>query len=367
MNDGPTTSTGSTWNASRDDYCYRHADRLSFVLCQRCTRTVCPECQTPAPVGVLCPDCMAGREPGQSAGGGRLRSLFGGKDSSDSSSTGLEPDEDGGFSEFLPPVGRPTSSRFLEASGPKPKQQRTSRRSRPRSGSWFERLVGPKLAAERAYTWSMLLIGAVTIPQLLLSFVLPGDPIGDALLFRVDRVIVPWLGFELWRFLSYAFVHGGLLHFAFNLLSLWIFGRAVEEVLGGWRYWIIFIVTAIGGATAVAFLAPMHAVIGASGAVFGLMGAYLVIMRRAKLNPTALIVLVAINLGLGFFFGGSSWQAHLGGFLVGILVGWLMLRDVDNSRGKRIGSGVWLSMLLAMALIAAVQFIPLAFTGMTAV
>lgn len=211
----------------------------------------------------------------------------------------------------------------------------------------------------------MILIAVITVPQVLLAFFVPNDPISEALMFRVDRVIIPWHGFELWRFVSYAFVHGGLLHFAFNLLSLWIFGRAVEDVFGGWRYWLIFFVTAIAGAVAVAFLSPMDAVIGASGAVFGLMGAYLLIMRRAKLDPTALIVLVALNIGIGFFFGGSSWQAHLGGFFAGILSGWLLLRDADKSPTKRFGTGAWLSLLLAIVLIVAVQFIPLAFTGLT--
>ncbi|GAA0990704.1 rhomboid family intramembrane serine protease [Subtercola frigoramans] len=135
---------------------------------------------------------------------------------------------------------------------------------------------------------------------------------------------------EPWRMLSYAFVHNpfsissplSILHIAFNMYSLYIFGRVLEPMIGRWRFLVLYLLSAIGGAVAIDLLTSgMSAVIGASGAIFGLMAATFVIVRKLGGNMSQLVVLVILNLAIGFLVPGISWQAHVGGLVVGALVG----------------------------------------------
>lgn len=143
----------------------------------------------------------------------------------------------------------------------------------------------------------------------------------NALLFNVVYTI-PELGlFEPWRVITAAFVHGGLLHFALNMAVLYLIGRGLEPAIGSARFLILYLLSAIGGAVAVGFLAPTSSVVGASGAIFGLFGAFIVLARRSGNDVTGVIAIVAINLVIGFIPGmGISWQAHIGGLAFGLLV-----------------------------------------------
>ncbi len=128
------------------------------------------------------------------------------------------------------------------------------------------------------------------------------------------------LAFEPWRMLTAAFLHstGSFLHIAFNLYALWFMGQALEPLLGRLRFVVLYLLAAFGGSVAVLLLSsPMQPVVGASGAVFGLFGAMLVIQRRRGGDVRQLVVLIAINGVLGFVIPNISWQAHLGGLLVG--------------------------------------------------
>src|SRR6188768_2276867 len=69
------------FTSNRDNFCYRHPDRQSFVLCQRCLRTICPECQTPAPVGVICPECMQEQRKNRTPAQKRAERRWGGRGS----------------------------------------------------------------------------------------------------------------------------------------------------------------------------------------------------------------------------------------------------------------------------------------------
>ena len=127
------------------------------------------------------------------------------------------------------------------------------------------------------------------------------------------------------------------------MLALWFIGRNLEPLLGRWRFVVLYLLGALGGSVAVALLAPTTIVVGASGAIFALFGALLVIGRHIGADIRVIAVLIGINfvwpfvvafissLGTGDFAGalnnvGVSWQAHLGGLVVGALVGLIYAR-----------------------------------------
>ncbi|WP_345217280.1 rhomboid family intramembrane serine protease [Georgenia halophila] len=132
---------------------------------------------------------------------------------------------------------------------------------------------------------------------------------------------------EPWRFLTAAFLHAGWLHLAVNMYALWIVGSVLEPALGRWRFVAMFLLSALGGSTAVLLLADpaglswVTSVVGASGAVFGLFAAIFLVLRRFGRDATQILVLFAINFAIGFIYPGISWQAHLGGAVVGALLG----------------------------------------------
>ncbi len=236
-----------------DDFCYRHPDRRSYVLCQRCLRTICPECQTQGAVGVVCPECM--------------------KEQRDSTPR---------------PVRRAAAIAKV-------------RDSRPLATYWI--------------------LGITALVSLVAM--IPGVPVSGLLLFN-SVFVDPAVGypFEPWRVLTVLLVHGGFAHLGLNMLALWLIGRSLEPLLGRGRFLALYLLSGLGGSVAVALLAPYTSVVGASGAIFGMFGALLVIGRHIGANVTGIAIILAINLAIGFFPGfGISWQAHVGGLIVGALIG----------------------------------------------
>lgn len=123
---------------------------------------------------------------------------------------------------------------------------------------------------------------------------------------------------EWWRLLTSGFLHFGLLHLAFNMFAMWVIGREVETVLGRWRLLAVYLVSLLGGSAAVmAFSDAGTAVAGASGAVFGLMGALAVLLHRLKMPAGQAIGLIVINVVISVALPGISLTAHLGGLVVG--------------------------------------------------
>lgn len=127
---------------------------------------------------------------------------------------------------------------------------------------------------------------------------------------------------EPWRMLTSVFAHGGLLHILFNMYSLFVMGMVLEPMLGRARFVTLFLVGGFGGSVGVAVLAsPLTGVVGASGAIFAMMGAFIVIMRKLGINNPQFLAVVAINLVWGFLWSGIAWQAHVGGLVVGLALG----------------------------------------------
>ncbi|WP_344312018.1 rhomboid family intramembrane serine protease [Agromyces terreus] len=169
---------------------------------------------------------------------------------------------------------------------------------------------------------------------------IPGLGVTNALFF--SPVFMTEVFPEPWRALTSVFLHSTswFFHILLNMYTLWIFGRLLEPMLGRGRFLALYLISGLAGSVGVVvFAAPSSQVLGASGAIFGLMGAFVVIQRRLGGNMTQLYILLAINLAIGFIPGANiSWQAHLGGLIGGALVGLILLETRPRSRrGLQIG------------------------------
>lgn len=138
---------------------------------------------------------------------------------------------------------------------------------------------------------------------------------------------------EPWRMLTSIFVHLSFAHILFNMYSLYVFGPMLESMLGRARFTALFLLTGFAGSVAVLLINPLVPVAGASGAIFGLLGAYFVIQRHLGGSNVQLLIVIALNLVIGFVVPGIAWQAHVGGLVVGALIGFIFMKT--RSRSKR--------------------------------
>ena len=148
--------------------------------------------------------------------------------------------------------------------------------------------------------------------------VIPGSTVTTTLLYAPLLTVI-----EPWRMLTAGFVHSpdSPWHILINAYSIYIFGRVIEPMLGPGRFLALYLISIFGGSAMVLWLGePVVPVVGASGAFFGLMGAYLIMLRAIGDNSGLLVGLIAVNLAFGFLVPGISWQGHLGGLLAGMAV-----------------------------------------------
>jgi len=277
--------------------CYRHPDRQSFIHCQRCGRTICPQCQTQAAVGVQCPECVReGRQQLAASRPGLLSRVIG---------TGSTP------------------------------------------------IVTYALIASCVVIY---LIQWVSGGALTNAWVL--DP----------RLIAT----EPWRLITSAFLHSTsfIPHLLFNMYALFILGPALERFLGRVRYLALYLVGALGGSVGVVLLYQLAVAtndasskwlggllawgpsLGASGAIFALMGALLVLRKAMGLQLMQILIVVVINLAFGFFVRGIAWEAHLGGLAVGAAIaGVYLVTRRPEQRTRQILSVVGIVAALAVILV----------------
>jgi membrane associated rhomboid family serine protease len=145
-----------------------------------------------------------------------------------------------------------------------------------------------------------------------------------------------------WRMITAGFVHdpSNVLHILLNMYSLYIFGQVLEPMLGRGRFAALYLLSLFGGSVGVLWLAsPDSWVVGASGAIFGLMAAYFVILRTLGQNSSQMLGLIAINLVFGFFSSGVSWQGHVGGLVTGGIVALILAntRQLSQQAAQRLG------------------------------
>ncbi len=247
-------------------------------MCQRCLRTICPECQTPGAVGVICPECMAEQKKAQT-----------------------------------------------------PAQRKAQRRwSRPRVLA----------ATDSRPLVTYAIIGITLLVYLVTLIPGAGSIVQQNLWFWAPALDPEFTGrFEPWRLLTAALVHSSLWHVGLNMLALFMIGRSLEPLLGRWRFLTLYVLGALGGSVAVALLSFPTPVVGASGAIFALFGALVVIGRHIGANITGIAIILGINLVIGFIPGFNvSWQAHVGGLVTGALVGLIYARTRSvRQRALQIG------------------------------
>ena len=174
--------------------------------------------------------------------------------------------------------------------------------------------------------------GGTPIGRPLVTYILIGITAGIFLLqftVGIDEVASSWgmwpvgisIGGEWWRLLTAAFLHGSFLHIAFNMYVLFALGPTLERILGHGRYLTLYILAALGGGVASYAFSDMRTVsVGASGAIFGLMGALVVAGRRLRWDITQVLVLLGVNVVIGFLSPDVDWRAHFGGLVIGALV-----------------------------------------------
>jgi membrane associated rhomboid family serine protease len=277
--------------------CYRHPNRETWVSCQRCGRPICPGCQTQAAVGVQCPECVREGHAGM-------------------------PRRAPGFVRALRPSGTPVVTYVL-------------------IGLCVLVYIGQWVTQQR-----------LTQAWYLNPSIIESEP---------------------WRVLTSAFLHSPalILHLLFNMYALFAFGPVLETFLGRARFLALYLIGALGGSFAVValyqlnivtggaidvatggFLKPISA-LGASGAIFALMGALFALRKALGINMQQLVIVLVINLAIGFFVPNVAWQAHLGGLLAGFALGMVFSRTRrPEDRALQLAGVIGIGAGLAVAMAA---------------
>lgn len=240
--------------------CYRHPDRDTGISCTRCERPICTECMISASVGFQCPECVR-----------------------TGSGTGHAPDA-----------------------------------NRPRT-------IAGGAIADDSFLVTKILIGinvAVFVMVLALGerFLAETELIGYAFSPQLGEIVGVAHG-QWYRLVTAVFLHQELPHILFNMLGLWFLGRIVEPALGRSRFVAVYLLSGLGG-SALAYLlaAPNQPSLGASGAIFGLMGAFAVLARRTNIDMRPVLIILAVSLVLTFTRPDISWEGHIGGLIAGALI-----------------------------------------------
>ncbi len=147
---------------------------------------------------------------------------------------------------------------------------------------------------------------------------------------------------DYWRLVTSGFLHAGLLHLFFNMYLLYILGTMLEPAIGRVRFGILYFVSLLCGSFGVLVASPNSLAVGASGAVFGLMGGAVVILRHRGIDPrqSGLPVLIGLNLLFTFIVPGISIGAHVGGLIGGALAALLLYELPERVRMPRVGADV---------------------------
>jgi membrane associated rhomboid family serine protease len=157
------------------------------------------------------------------------------------------------------------------------------------------------------------------------------------------------------------FLHYGVLHLAMNMWALWVLGRPLETALGRVRFLALYLLCGLGGGVLVFLLgSPNAASAGASGAVFGLFSALIVVLRKLKLSIASIIPVLIFNLVVTFSFSGYiSWQAHIGGLITGAIVAAGFAYAPPKRRvAVQVATGVGTLVLLAVVFAIAMAQVP---------
>jgi membrane associated rhomboid family serine protease len=244
-------------------YCYRHPDRETGVSCSECGRPICADCMTVAPVGIRCPEHAGGSAKRASAGSARP-------------------------SLRAPALPMRTTTALVT-----------------------KILIGLNVGV---YLITVVQGAGLNSPggKLFSQWALYGPLVNHG---------------DWWRLITSAFLHEGIAHIGFNMAALWFVGGPVEEYLGRLRYIMVYLVSGLAGSAGALFQSPHAVTVGASGAIFGILGALLVIEWNVtgRLMGTAMTWII-LNLVISFAIPGISWGGHVGGLIAGILCTFAFVR-----------------------------------------
>jgi membrane associated rhomboid family serine protease len=305
---GGAGSAGSVPNAPPT--CYRHTDRETWIRCQRCDRPICPDCMNSASVGFQCPSCVKEGNRGSR----QFRTPYGGQR-----------------------VRDPRLTTFV--------------------------LIGVNVAV-----WLLIQATGGRTSTLVDTLGMRPDglciePGGNRFLPGASEAACSVTGLDWlpgvadgawWQVITSAFTHEQALHIGFNMLALYFLGPMLENVLGRTRFLALYLVSGITGSAAVMVLSSPHTLtLGASGAIFGLMGALAVVALKVRGQVQSVLMWIALNLVFTFTVGGISWQGHIGGLVGGALLGIAMAYAPRQNRAPVQWAATGLILVASLALIAA--------------
>ena len=140
---------------------------------------------------------------------------------------------------------------------------------------------------------------------------------------------------EWWRLLTSTLLHGSILHLLFNMYALYWLGPQLERSLGHVRFAALYILSALGGSVASYWFSDLRTVsVGASGAIFGLITATIVIGREMRTDVSQLVVLLGLNVIIGFLQPGIDWRAHFGGAITGAAIAFIYTKGTRLNRDR---------------------------------
>ena len=261
--------------------CYRHPDRETWIRCQRCDKSICPDCMRDAAVGFQCPDCVRAANKGSR----QNQAMYGGERSADPRLTSYVLIGINAVIWLAIAATGAGRSRLLDLLALAP----TGRCTSVSEPSQYYPGISDQGICEQLTS-------------------------GDGT-WHAGVADGAW-----WQLLTSAFTHVEIWHVAMNMFALFVFGPALEAIIGRARFLGVYLVSALASSVMVLYLAGADSsTVGASGALFGLLGALLVTARKARLNSqwlrqNLLIGVVITVVG----WRAISWQGHLGGFLGGV-------------------------------------------------
>jgi membrane associated rhomboid family serine protease len=161
---------------------------------------------------------------------------------------------------------------------------------------------------------------------------------------------------DWWRIITAGFMHYSFLHLLFNMYALYILGQMLEPVIGSVRFGLIYFVSLICGSVGALIVTPHALTAGASGAVFGLLGAGILVLRHRGINPlqSGLGIWLFLNLAITFTVSNISIGGHIGGLIGGVISAFILVELPERIRMPRYGADVIAGVLGLAAFIAAV-------------
>jgi len=267
-------------------YCYRHPDRETGLSCSECGRPICYECMTPAPVGLRCPEHSGKPQGIQKVTRAAERAV-----------TGVGGRRINAVTMALIGINVAVYLAELASGG-----------TISGTGNWI--FNHGALFASGAY----LPGGVGTVPA---HVSVPSA------IHLVGVAHGEW-----WRVVTAAFLHYGPFHLAINMYSLFFAGTLLEHVIGRWRFVLLYLGSGVAGSAGAIWLSPNNVTVGASGAIFGILGALFVLERRRHIATGGQVGgLIVLNLVFTFVLSSFiSVGGHVGGLIGGVVLMWLLLR-----------------------------------------